>query len=296
MKLFYLIASLSLIACSSFQAEKKQPESYVKLGTTKTIVFIHGLYVTPRCWDDWKAEFEAKGYKTFAPAYPFVDADPASMRKRHPDAKLASLSLAQALQHYRDFIKSLPEKPILIGHSMGGLVSQILLNEGLVAGAIAVDSAPPYGIVSELSAPKHGLRFMQSAWPVISPFASDNEPIFMDEDTFKTSFANRLEEGKFASEYAKHIIPASRKLPRGALTEESKIDFAKKRGPLLLLSGEDDRIIPPSVTRLNYQEYEKDAGVTEYKEFKERSHFIISEKGWKEVVEFSLSWIEKNRY
>ncbi len=295
MKLIYYIISLLLVACSSFQAEKKHPDIFTKLGQTKTVVFIHGLYLTPICWDGWKTEFEAKGYKAFAPAYPFIDADPATLRKRHPDTKLASLDLKQVLQHYRDFIKTLPEKPILIGHSMGGLISQILLNEGLASGAIAIESAPPKGVVSQLTAAKHGFRFVRSAWPVISPFASDNDPIFMDEDTFKTYFTNRLEESKFSSEYARHIIPASRRLPRGALTDDSKLDFMKKRGPLLLLSAEDDRIIPPSVTRINFKEYEKDAGLTEYKEFKERSHYIIGEKGWKEVVTFTQDWIEKNR-
>lgn len=295
MKLIYFMIILLMITCSSFQEEKKYPDMFAKLGQTKTVVFIHGLYVTPICWDGWKSEFEAKGYKAFAPAYPFVDADPTALRKRHPDAKLASLDLKHVLQHYRDFIKTLPEKPILIGHSMGGLISQILLNEGLASGAIAIDSAPPKGVVSQLTAAKHGLRFVLSAWPVISPFASDSEPIFMDEDTFKTYFANKLEESKMASEYAKQIIPASRKLPRRALTEDSKIDFMKKRGPLLLLSGEDDRIIPASVVRINFKEYEKDAGLTEYKEFKERSHYIIGEQGWKDVVTFTQDWIEKNR-
>jgi pimeloyl-ACP methyl ester carboxylesterase len=295
MKLTSILLCLLLAACSSFKTEKKQPDTFAKLGTSKTIVFIHGLYVTPMCWDGWKSEFEAKGYKTFAPAYPYVDADAATMRKRHPDAKLTSLHLAQVLQHYRDFIQALPEKPILIGHSMGGLISQILLNEGLVAGAIVVDSGPPYGIISKLTSAQHGFRFIQSAWPVISPFASDNDPIFMDEEMFKTSFANGLEESKFSSEYAKHIIPSSRKLPRGALTEESKIDYSKKRGPLLLISGEDDRIIPPSVSRANYNEYEKEAGLTEYKEFAGKSHYIIAEKGWQDVVTFSQNWIEKNR-
>jgi pimeloyl-ACP methyl ester carboxylesterase len=295
MKYIFLILSLIAVSCSSFQEEKKQPDLYSKLGTTKTIVFIHGLYVTPLCWENWKTEFESKGYKVFAPSYPFIDADPSSLRKRHPDPKLASLDFKQLLQHYRDFIKTLPEKPILIGHSMGGLISQILLNEGIVTGAIAIDSVPPYGIVSEFSAPRHGLSFMRSAWPIISPFASDNEPIYMDETVFKTFFANRLEESKFFSEYQKHIVPASRRVPRGSLTEASKIDFSKKRGPLLLISGEDDKVVPPSVVRLNFKEYNKEVGLSEYKEFPGRSHFIIAEKGWQELVEFSLKWIDLNR-
>lgn len=97
--------------------------------TSKTILFVTGAFVTHHCWDEWRAYFESKGYKTLAPAWPFKDGDGPTLRNRRPnDVDLATLTLKEVIDSYANVAKSLPEKPIIIGHSLGGLMTQILVN------------------------------------------------------------------------------------------------------------------------------------------------------------------------
>lgn len=290
-----LLLAVGLSACSSFTTAEKGAAEGARIGATRTVVFIHGLYMTPRSWSGWKAHFEAAGYKVHTPAYPLHDRDPAAMRAAHPDADLAALSLDLVKDHLRGYIAGLPEKPIVVGHSMGGLVAQIMLNEGLAAGAIALDSAPPYGVVSQLTAARHGFDFVRAGWPIITPFAGDDEPILLDEEGFAWGFANGMSEDEQRRAYNEFCVPTSRRLARGALSESGSVDFARRRGPLLLVAGEIDRIIPASINRLNYDEYSEAAGRTEFREFPGRGHFIAGQPGWEEVADFVLQWIERNR-
>ena len=117
-----LLFALILGACSSFQQAAKSTPDAAHIGDTHTIVLVHGLYLTPRSWDRWKQFFEERGYTVHAPAYPHLDQEPAAMRAAHPDPVLANLSLEETSEHLRTFSEGLPEKPILIGHSMGGLL------------------------------------------------------------------------------------------------------------------------------------------------------------------------------
>lgn len=268
----------------------------MRIGKTKAVVLIHGLYLTRQSWDAWKAYFEAKGYKVYAPGYPGLEGDPKTIRARHPDPVLAKLTLEEVIAHYRTVISKLDEKPILVGHSMGGLISQILLSEGLATGAIVLDSAPPKGVVSPATAMfRHGIRFVRNGWGFVSPFADDDEPILLSPEQFASEFANGFPEADLPRVYEELSIPASRRQGKGALTDAAKIDFGRARGPLLLVSGSEDRIIPPSVVRLNQEAYEKSAGVTGLKEFSGRGHFIGGQPGWEEVADFALKWIEENR-
>ena len=291
------LLALALGACSSGVAtEAKIPADGARIGDSRTIVFIHGLYPTPRSWNHWKTFFEARGYTVHAPAYPHFDQDPAAMRAAHPDPAVAALDLEDSKAHLRTFIEGLPERPILIGHSMGGLQTQIFLSEGLAAGAIVLDSVAPYGVVSPLTAGKHGLDFLRSAWPITSPFAGDDEPIMLSEEDFAWSFTNGVPAAEQSKIYAEHYVPASRRLARGALNKDAAfVDFSKPRGPLLLVAGEKDRIVPPSIVQANFAEYDMAAGITEYKEFAGRGHFIAGMAGWEEVAGFALEWIERNR-
>ncbi len=291
-----LLLALGLGACSNFQTAVQSPPDATRIGGTRTIVLIHGLYLTPRSWDPWKEYLEERGYTVHAPAYPLFDQEPAAMRAANPDPAVAALSMNDSKAHLRAFIEKLPEKPILIGHSMGGLHAQVFLSEGIAAGAIVLDSAPPYGIVSPLTAAQHGLDFMRTSWPIINPFAGDDEPMTMTEEEFAWAFTNGVPRAEQREIYEKHFVPASRRLARGALDEEiANVDYSRPRGPLLLIAGEKDRIIPPSIVRSNFGEYETSAGITEYKEFAGRGHYIGGQAGWEEVADFALAWIERNR-
>ena len=151
-----------------------------------TVVFIHGMFMTPRCWDAWKQRFEQQGFKVLAPAWPLHDGEPAALRARHPDAALGRLTLAEVVDSYAKLIATLDEKPILIGHSMGGLVVQLLLQRGLAAAAVAIDSAPPKGVLSLK------WSFLKSNWPVVSPFAKKDQPFLPSVEQFRYAFAHLL--------------------------------------------------------------------------------------------------------
>ncbi len=266
------------------------------IGKTRTVILIHGLYLTPACWDDWRRYFETRGFKVLAPAYPGLSGDPAAIRALHPDPNLARLALPEVLQSYREIIDGLDEKPIIIGHSMGGLIAQILLNEGRAAGVVAIASAPTHGIVSPATAGfVHGFRFVRNGWGFVDPFASDDLPLTLSIEKFKTEFANGIPEPEQERLFAALTIPASRRLGKGALSEVSAVDYEKARGPLLFVSGAEDHIIPASVNRNNAAAYAPSAGVTALREFDGRGHFFIRQPGWEDVADSIVRWIEEQR-
>lgn len=281
--------------CSSFEKKNEAPSSPIKIKDSKTIVLVHGMYMTPKSWGNWIQYFKEKGFKVHAPAYPLHDLEADILRNKYPDPELAKITFAKVKEHYKKFILSLDEKPILIGHSMGGLVVQSLLNDGMGTAAIALSSAPPQGVVSKPTAIKHGITFVTSSWPVINPFASDDSPIFLDEDHFIDKFGNGWNENEAKAFYKEFIVPESRRLPRSILTDEGKLDFAKPRGPLLLIAADEDRIIPNSLVKDIQSSYPESAGITNFVEYKGRGHLLHRQTGWEEIALDCWKWIEKNR-
>src|ERR1700712_5034889 len=135
---------------------------------SKTIIFITGAFVSNSCWDEWRSYFESKGYTTIAPPWPHKDATVAELRSRHPhnDKELALLTLKELKDHYISIIKSLPEKPIAIGHSYGGLLTQLMVNMDLVAAGIAIHSVPPKGVFP------YEFSFLKAGWKALGIFTS----------------------------------------------------------------------------------------------------------------------------
>jgi len=278
-----LVAAL-LSACAAPITQLHQEVPPVK--SSKTVVFVHGMYVTPSCWKEWQPYFESRGFRTLAPAWPEHERPVAEQRQRHPSAELAAVRLEDVVQRYREVIGKLDEKPILIGHSLGGLVVQLLLQEGLGSVGVAIDSAPPKGLVSLK------WSFLKSNWPVINPFASAKKPIYLDEAAFAYAFVNTLPADQQHAHWLAEVVPESRRVGKGPTTGAARIDFARPRPPLLFVAGERDHIIPPSLNRKNAERYQKPS-ITEFKEFPGRDHFIIAEPGWQEVADFVLGWIAK---
>lgn len=153
---------------------------------SRSIVFIHGMYMTPLCWEQWVEYYHAKGYKCFAPAWPGREQPVDALRKRHPDPQLGKLTLSNILDHFAKTIQFLDEKPILVGHSMGGLIVQLLLQRDLAAAGVAIDSAPPKGVFSAK------WSFIKSNWPHITPFVPLDNPIKMTFERFQYTFVNTL--------------------------------------------------------------------------------------------------------
>lgn len=252
---------------------------------SKTIVLIHGMFMTSLCWEKWIPYYEAKGYRVFAPAWPGRDKSVEELRKAHPDSTLAKLKLNHIVDHMEAFIKSLDEKPAIIGHSMGGLVVQLLLQRDLAVAGVAIDPAPPAGVfTTEFS-------FLKANFPAINPFLL-SQPVRMGFEHFQYAFVNTLPLDEQRAAYDRYVVPESRGVPTSSLGAAGTVDFGRLRRPLLITAGEKDHIIPASLNRSNYRKY-KGPAVTDFKEFTGRDHFLIGSRGWEEVADYCLEWFGK---
>lgn len=257
--------------------------------TTKNIVFITGAFVHNSSWQEWQKYFDSKGYNTIAPAWPFKDAPTAAdLRNRQPnDTDLAALTLDELVNHYANIVKQSPEKPIIIGHSLGGLITQILVNRDLAAAGIAIHPVPPQGVFP------YEFSFLKAGWKVLGLFTSLKKTYLMSFKDWQYAFVNGmpLEEQKEA--YEKNTIPESKTVARGGLTSAAKVDFAKPHAPLLITSGDKDTIIPAHLNIRNYKAYKDSGSVLDYKEFKGRNHYVLGQSTWKEDADYILDWIKK---
>ena len=260
---------------------------------TKTIVLIHGLWMTPRSWDLFREFYEMQGYRVFTPAWPRLHGEVEEVR-RNPSA-LAGLGITEVVDHYEKFIRALDEPPILIGHSFGGLIVQILLDRGLGAAGVAIDSATPKGIW------KLPLSAIKSVSPVLSNPLNYRRVVALSFKQFKYAFANTMSVTEARSVYDRSVIPGSgRPIFQVALANfnpwaATRVNYRNHhRSPLLLIGGAMDRLVPAVQNRSNYQKYAHSNAITDYKEFPYRSHLIIAQEGWQEIAEYALSWAKSH--
>ncbi len=254
--------------------------------TSGPVIFIHGMFMTPACWADWIPRFGRAGFVSSAPAWPLRDASVEELRARHPDAELGKLTLDRVVAHYEAIIRASPKPPVLIGHSMGGLIVQLLLARGLGTAGVAIDSAPPRGVLSLAGS------FLKSNWAILNPFISGRRPYLMPFEAFHYAFAHTLSEADARAVYDRHVVPESRLIGRAALTPDAEVDFAAERAPLLFIAGELDHIIPASLNRTNYKRHKKKSpSRTDFKEFPGRTHYLIGQEGWAELADFIQEWL-----
>jgi pimeloyl-ACP methyl ester carboxylesterase len=197
---------------------------------TKTIVLIHGMFMNPLCWEKWIPHYQTKGYKVFAPAWPGRDQPVETLRKKHPDPQLPKLKLGDVVEHMTRVIKSLDEKPAIIGHSMGGLVVQLLLQRDLAVAGVAIDPAPPMGVFTT------AFSFLKANFPAINPFLL-RRPVEMSFNRFQYAFVNTLPEAEQRAAYDRYAVPESRGVPVSSLGAAGKVDFRKPHPPLLITAG-----------------------------------------------------------
>jgi len=253
---------------------------------SKTVVFVTGAFVNSSCWDEWKKYFESKGFTAYAPSWPFKDGTTSELRKRQPnDTDLAFLSLSDVIDHYSNFIKKLPEKPIVIGHSLGGCMTQVITNRDLPAAGIAIHPVPTLGVFP------YEFSFLKAGWRSLGLFTPTKKTYLMSFKTWQYAFVNGmpLEEQKAA--YEKFTIPESKTVARGGLTTAVKVDYKKSHPPLLILAGSKDNIIPAHLNRRNFKKYKRNGSLLEYKEFEGNNHFVLGLPSWKETANYVLNWI-----
>ncbi len=255
---------------------------------TKNIVFVTGAFVNSSSWDDWRLYFEGKGYQTIAPAWPFKNASTSELRRRQPhDTDLARLTLNEVIDHYIKAVKSFPEKPIVIGHSLGGLMTQIIVNRDLAAAGVAIHPVPPLGVFP------YEFSFLKAGWKALGLFSSLKKTYLMSFKDWQYAFVNGMALQDQLDAYEKYTIPESKTVARGGLTSAAKVDFKKPHPPLLITSGSEDTIIPVHLNVRNYKRYVPNGSVLDYKEFPGRNHFVLGQPTWKEDADYIIEWLNK---
>jgi pimeloyl-ACP methyl ester carboxylesterase len=251
---------------------------------TKTIMLIHGAWLNPASWAGFRARYEAKGFVVHAPAWPYDERAPAELRAA-PDPGLAKLGQTACIDHYGALIRALPEAPILIGHSLGGVFTQHLLDRGLGAAGVAINPAPTPGVGL-------GPQAILSAFPVFSDIGSGSKALTMTRDFFGKRFAQTIDQRERDALYDRYIVPTpGRVYWDGIAGASGKIRWDNpKRPPLLLIAGGKDLIADASMTRAIYEKQKAAPSPTEFKLFPTRSHWTCMDPGWEEVADYALDW------
>lgn len=258
------------------------------LSNTRTIVFITGAFVSHSCWQEWIVFFENKGYKTVAPPWPYKNELAETLRSEHPDSKIAQLRLNILIDYYTEIIEKLPEKPILIGHSYGGLLTQLLIQKELAAAGVCIHSFPPRGVITTK------FSFYKATWKSLGFFSSAKKTYLMSFKEWQYAFANGMEFEEQKESYEKLVIPESKQVIRDIIISNSaKINFKKPHVPILFLSGSNDNIIPSSLNYSNFKKYKNVHSITCYKEFENKNHFVLGQLNWQETADFIVNWLEK---
>ena len=255
------------------------------------IVLVHGLWMTPSSWDTWADRFRARGHEVLAPGWPGIDdRSPADVR-RDPSA-LENVSITEIVDSYDRIIRALPEAPIIMGHSFGGIFTQMLLDRGLGVAGVGVEPGQPAGV---LTLPFSTLR---TGLPILSnPFRKGKANAF-SKSHFHYTFGNDLTRAASDIEWDKSAVNSVNRVffegvlslprPKSGIT---RVDFRKPdRAPLLLISGGIDHVAPPAIQRALLQRYAAGPSLVERIEFPGRSHRIVSQDGWEEVADYALDW------
>jgi pimeloyl-ACP methyl ester carboxylesterase len=259
-----------------------------------TIVLVHGLWVTPRSWEHWIEHYEGKGYRVLAPAYPGLEVEVEALNE--DPSPIEALTIPAVVEHYEGIIGELDKPPILIGHSMGGLIVQILLDHGYGAAGVAIDSAPPEGVR------RVALAEVRSLFPVLRNPANRHRAVGFTKEQFHYAFGNNLSKEDSDKVYERYHIPTPGSFVWEAVLanyqpgmQAGYVNYDNDdRAPLLLIAGGEDQLLPASLTESNFKHYRNSSAVTDYHEFPERSHYTIGEDGWEEVADYALEWAEAN--
>jgi pimeloyl-ACP methyl ester carboxylesterase len=254
------------------------------MGKSKTIVLIHGNFVNNTSWSNWKTRLEQKGYKVYTPANPGHEGNPADLRANvHPD--LVKTGFIDIVNNLSQFIDTLPEKPLLIGHSMAGMATMKLIELGKGIAGISIDGAPPKNVFPPF-------QTIKTVLPAFG-FLSLTRYFMGSRSWYNNAFFNTTPEAEREKVFDKIAVPESYKVSRQLLLNSfSNIDFKKPHAPLLFIGGGKDNIFPQSLTKKIAGSYKDASSHVVVKVFEDKSHFICGEPGWEEVADYCVQWYE----
>ncbi|ONH31057.1 alpha/beta hydrolase [Pseudofrankia asymbiotica] len=258
--------------------------------TKPPVVFIHGLWLHASSWEPWIELFAQAGYQASAPTWP-GEASTVAQTRENPDA-VADFGIEEVTDHFRKVIDGLGVRPIVIGHSFGGLFAQKLLGEDLAAGAIGIDAAQIKGV---LPLP---LSALHSTLPVFKSPANLHKAVSLTAEQFRYSFGNAIEQPESDELHERWTVPSPGKplfqaaAANFSLHSPAKVDTdLAPRGPLLLIAGGKDHTVPEVITKSTAKQYRHSSAVTDVTTFADRGHSLTIDGGWREVATTCLTWL-----
>jgi len=271
--------------------EREQVER-ANAGTATPVVFVHGLWLLPSSWERWAAFFEEAGYVALTPGWP-DDPETVAEAKANPDV-FAGKGIGEIADYEESIIRRLDRKPVVIGHSFGGLLTEILAGRGVAAASVAISPAPFRGV---LPLPISALR---SASVGIKNPTNRNKAIPLTYEQFRYSFANAVGEDEAKELYLGYSVPGpAEPLFQAAAANlnpwsEAKVDTKNpERGPMLIISADSDHTVPWAIANASYKKEARNDGVTEIVKMKGRGHALTIDSGWREVAETALAFVRR---
>ncbi|MFE9205179.1 alpha/beta hydrolase [Micromonospora sp. NPDC007230] len=258
-------------------------------GRVDTIVLIHGLWMTSRSWEHWADRYRARGFRVLTPAWPGMEAEVEELRA--DPTPIAGQRIADITQHYVRIVREQPRPPIIMGHSFGGLITQLLLDRKLGAAGVALHPAPVKGVL------RLPLNTLRSAFSILRSPANRNRAVPFTREDFRFAFGNTLSPEDSDRAWERYAVPGAGRvlfeaafanLDPDAVTEVDK--RRENRPPLLLTAGGADHVVPPSVVVANVNLYRGSTALTGFRCNPHRSHFVGGEPGWEEEADYALEW------
>jgi non-heme chloroperoxidase len=279
-------------ASSTITAREAEQIARANTSGLQPVVFVHGLWLLPSSWDRWAGAFEQAGFSALTPGWP-DDPRTVAEANAHPEV-FANKTVGQVADHFEAIIRQLQRKPIIVGHSFGGLLVQILAGRALAMASVAIDPAPFRGV---LPLPISALR---SAWPVLGNPANRHRAVSLTFEQFRYAFANAVSEQEARELYDTFAVPAPGAPLFQAATAninpwtEAQVDTENpRRGPLLIISGEKDHTVPWAIANASFKRQARNGSLTEIVEMPNRGHALTVDSGWREVADASLQFIRR---
>ena len=257
--------------------------------TPDTIVLIHGFWVTPRSWEHWISHYEQRGFRVLAPAYPGFEVEVEALNA--DPTPIETVTVPQIIEHLEAIVGDLDSPPILIGHSAGGVFTQVLMDHGFGAAGVAINSAPTEGVK------RVPLSQIKATFPVLKNPANRHKAVGFTHEQWHYAFTNTFSEEESRRLYERYAIPASGGILFDSVLanvkpghQETWVDYKNDdRAPLLFVSGSEDHIMPPKVQASNAKHYKSDA-ITEIKLYEGYAHLLPAQEGWEEIADYVLDW------
>ncbi|MFB4273671.1 MULTISPECIES: alpha/beta hydrolase [unclassified Nonomuraea] len=261
--------------------------------TKPPIVLIHGLWLTPRAWEHWIERYTGLGHQVSAPAWPGMEIEVEALRK-NPEV-MNGLGVTEVADFYEKIVREQTRPPIIVGHSFGGLITQILLDRGLGVAGVAIHPAPIQGVW------RLPISSLRSAFPVLSNPGNRSRTVALSAKRFHYAFTNTLTAQESEAIYQRYHVPAPGRPLFQAATANLRRHPATRvnvhndtRAPLLLIAGGADHTVPVTLVRETYQRYRKSRAVTDYQEFARMPHFSLGAPQWERVADHVVYWAERH--